>query len=96
MHGSMVCCPCGYEWVTEMHDEMSDASETRWRLDWAQAPAGWNWAAQDGDGCWYFYRTRPQPGFAGRVWRANSRSQQRAGQGEPNLDWHLTLCERGA
>lgn len=95
MHGSMVCHRRGYEWVNGMQDKTGVVIGTPWRLDWTQAPAGWNWAAQDGDGCWYFYRTRPQPGFAGRVWRANSRSQQRAGQGEPNEDWHLTLCERG-
>lgn len=79
-----------------MQDETSAADAAPWRLDWAQAPQGWNWAAQDGDGRWYWYCTRPQPGFAGRVWRANSRSQQLAGQGAPNADWHLTLCQRGA
>ena len=95
MHGSMVCPLCGYEKVIDMHDETGSAGGTPWRLDWAQAPQGWNWAAQDGDGRWYWYRTRPQPGFAGRVWRANSRSQQLAGQSVPNEDWHLTLRERG-
>ena len=95
MHGSMVCSLCGREWGHEMQTETNPGSATSWRLDLAQAPAGWNWAAQDGDGRWYWYRTRPQPGFAGRVWRANSRSQQFAGQGAPNEDWHLTLLERG-
>ena len=72
----------------------ANASASAWVLDWAQAPPGWNWAAQDGDGRWFWYRSPPQPGFAGRVWRAHSRSQQLAGQGAPNLDWHLTLEQR--
>ncbi len=64
--------------------------------DWAEAPTGWNWAAQDGDGKWYWYRTRPILGLAGQIWRANSRNQQFAGQGAPNPDWDLSLQHRPA
>lgn len=62
--------------------------------DWSAAPAGWNWAAQDGDGQWFWYRTQPVLGLAGRVWRCNSRNQRLAGRGEPNPDWALTLRQR--
>ena len=51
--------------------------------DWADAPAGWDWLAQDADGQWFWYRTEPQQGWAGGVWRANSRNQQLAGRTEP-------------
>ena len=75
---------------------MEDAGASVWCLDWSQAPAGWMWAAQDGDGRWFWYRTCPQPGWGGQLWRANSRNQQLAGQGLPNPDWHLTLVQRPA
>lgn len=75
-------------------NETDDPRPEPWAVDWAQAPEGWGWVAQDGDGRWYWYRTRPEPGHAGRVWRCNSRNQQFAGQGAPNADWYLSLAER--
>lgn len=72
------------------HDEKIEAEAP----DWSGAPEGWNWAAQDGDGRWFWYRTRPVLGLAGRVWRSNSRNQRPADQGQPNSDWALTLCRR--
>lgn len=61
---------------------------------WADAPAGWDWLAQDADGQWFWYRTRPELGWAGGVWRSNSRNQQRAGLGLPRTDWDQTLRQR--
>lgn len=64
--------------------------------DWATAPEGWNWAAQDEDGKWYWYRTKPQPGFGGGVWRAHSTAQRLACAGRPNAGWLDTLhCRPG-
>ncbi len=66
-------------------------------LDWALAPEGFNWAAQDADGRWYWYSQLPQPGIGGGVWRANSRHQQYAGTAAPNPDgWLHSLQQRGA
>lgn len=62
--------------------------------DWADAPAHWNWLAQDADGKWFWYRTEPQLGWAGGVWRSNSRDQQPAGQGEPSADWADSIHRR--
>lgn len=73
---------------------MTEHSDREWTLDWAEAPPGWNWAAQDGDGKWYWYRTQPILGLAGRIWRSNSRNQRFAGQGAPNPDWDLSLQQR--
>ncbi|MGB6241071.1 MAG: hypothetical protein WBF69_01165 [Castellaniella sp.] len=64
--------------------------------DWSTAPPDWNWAAQDEDGRWFWYRTEPVPGIGGGVWRANSRNQQYAGQGHPNPDWLESLQQRPA
>jgi len=64
--------------------------------DWSAAPEGWNWAAQDADGRWFWYRVRPVPGIGGGVWRAHSTAQAFACQGEPNDDWFDTLIERPA
>ena len=50
--------------------------------------------AQDEDGRWYWYRTQPQVGVGGGVWRSNSRNQQYAGQGLPNPAWHASLRHR--
>ncbi|HMN20245.1 MAG TPA: hypothetical protein PKA16_02515 [Ottowia sp.] len=75
---------------------LNETAETLWVLDWSEAQAGWNWAAQDGDGKWYWYRTRPILGLAGQIWRANSRNQRFAGQGAPNPDWDLSLQHRPA
>lgn len=73
---------------------MDSQTDTLWTLDWTQAPPGWNWAAQDGDGRWYWYRTQPLPGPGGQVWRSHSRNQRFAGQGAPNADWVLSICQR--
>jgi hypothetical protein len=62
--------------------------------DWATAPDGWDWLAQDEDGRWFWYRSEPRPGIGGGVWRANSRDQQLAASGAPNADWVDTLCQR--
>lgn len=55
--------------------------------EWSDAPAGWNWLAQDADGKWYWYKTEPILGVDGGIWRSNSRNQQFACQGKPNPDW---------
>lgn len=70
---------------------MSPANDTP---DWSLAPEGWNWAAQDADGKWYWYRTEPVLGVGGGIWRSNSRNQQFALQGDPNPDWLETLQQR--
>ncbi|WP_313076890.1 hypothetical protein [Melaminivora sp.] len=62
--------------------------------DWSAAPEGWNWLAQDADGRWFWYRTQPQLGWAGGVWRSNSRNQQLAGEGAPSADWADSLQTR--
>ena len=63
--------------------------------DWADAPPGWNWCAQDEDGRWFWYRQAPLPGMGSGVWRAHSRDQQLAAEtGIPNLDWFDTLHQR--
>lgn len=62
--------------------------------DWAQAPAGFDWRAQDADGQWFWYSQQPECGWAGGIWRAHSRRQQPAGQGAPNADWADTLSRR--
>ncbi|MGB6008577.1 hypothetical protein [Castellaniella sp.] len=64
--------------------------------DWTSAPPDWDWAAQDADGRWFWYRTEPAPGIGGGVWRANSRNQQYAGPGAPNPDWLDSLQQRPA
>ncbi|MBV2180943.1 hypothetical protein [Castellaniella sp. MT123] len=64
--------------------------------DWSTAPEGWDWAAQDADGQWYWYRTEPLPGIGGGVWRSNSRNQQYAGTGAPNPDWLDSIRHRPA
>lgn len=65
-------------------------------LNWAHAPQGWNWAAQDEDGRWFWYGVKPVPGIGGGVWRAPSRAQAFAQQGAPNALWYETLLERPA
>lgn len=62
--------------------------------DWADAPDGWNWLAQDEDGRWFWYGVEPTPSIGGGVWRAPSRAQQLAGESEPNAQWLHTLLER--
>ncbi|PWW47750.1 hypothetical protein DFR36_102124 [Melaminivora alkalimesophila] len=62
--------------------------------DWADAPQGWDWLAQDADGKWYWYRTEPQLFWAGGLWRSNSRNQQYAGQGAPSEGWADSLRVR--
>lgn len=64
--------------------------------DWTAAPPGWDWAAQDADGRWFWYRAEPVPGIGGGVWRSNSRNQQYAGSGAPNPDWLDSLQRRPA
>lgn len=63
-------------------------------LDWSQAPEGWGWAAQDEDGRWFWYKVQPVLGIGGGVWRAPSKAQRLAAQGEPNPLWHQTLRQR--
>ncbi|WP_394064674.1 hypothetical protein [Alcaligenes sp. WGS1538] len=63
---------------------------------WDQAPAGWDWLAQDEDGQWYWYGVTPSPGIGGGVWRAPSRLQKPAGQGRPNPAWAQALYQRPA
>ncbi|MEO6986608.1 MAG: hypothetical protein ABI155_14840 [Paralcaligenes sp.] len=62
--------------------------------DWSMAPEGWNWASQDEDGRWFWYRVKPLPSIGGGVWRAPSRAQVLAWTGQPNPNWVLTLRER--
>lgn len=62
--------------------------------DWSDAPAGWNWVAQDEDGRWFWYRTEPVLGIGGGIWRANSRAQCLAGEGQPNALWYESLRTR--
>jgi hypothetical protein len=62
--------------------------------DWADAPEGWDWLAQDEDGWWYWYGVRPQPSLGGGVWRAPSKAQRRASCGAPNPDWAGSLRSR--
>lgn len=66
------------------------------RPDWSAAPEGWNWVAQDEDGRWFWYRAEPVLGVGGGVWRANSRVQRFAWQGDPNPYWYETLHTRPA
>lgn len=62
--------------------------------DWSLAPAGWDWAAQDEDGRWFWYGVQPQPSIGGGVWRAPSRAQAFACQADPNPEWYDTLRRR--
>lgn len=61
---------------------------------WSDAPEGWNWLAQDADGCWYWYAVEPQLGLPGGVWRSPRRAQQLASQGSPNPLWYESLLQR--
>lgn len=62
--------------------------------DWSCAPDDWHWLAQDEDGRWFWYGVEPKPSIGGGVWRAPSRSQQLAGQSEPEAQWLDTLQKR--
>lgn len=62
--------------------------------NWSLAPQGWDWAAQDEDGRWFWYRVRPAASIGGGVWRAPSRAQVLAYAAEPNPDWYETLRQR--
>ena len=62
--------------------------------DWADAPEGFNWLAQDADGKWYWYKTEPILGVGGGIWKSNSRNQQFAADGDPNDDWLDTMQVR--
>ncbi len=73
---------------------MTIPSDAAWTPDWSQAPEGFDWLAQDADGRWFWYRTEPQLGWAGGVWRSNSRHQQFAGQGAPTALWADSLQAR--
>ena len=86
-----------------MHEVSPPASrfkpivETPWHgLDWQQAPAGFDWVAQDADGKWFWYRVQPQCGMDGGVWRSHSRNQQYAGSSQPSADWWQSLQARPA
>lgn len=63
-------------------------------LDWSLAPQGWDWAAQDEDGRWFWYKVEPMPNIGGGVWRAPSRAQMFAFAAEPNLQWDETRRRR--
>lgn len=63
---------------------------------WADAPAGWNWLAQDEDGRWFWYAVQPQLGMAGGIWRSPRRAQQFAAQGRPNPLWYESCRQRPA
>ncbi|HRL21446.1 MAG TPA: hypothetical protein PLG97_09085 [Alcaligenes sp.] len=65
-------------------------------LQWEQAPAGWDWLAQDADGQWYWYGVEPSPGIGGGVWRAPSRLQKLASPGSANPAWIQALYQRPA
>ena len=62
--------------------------------DWSEAPPGWNWAAQDEDGRWFWYFVEPRPNIGGGVWRAPSRAQQFAYADAVNPGWYETLRQR--
>ncbi|HLR13227.1 MAG TPA: hypothetical protein VK104_06380 [Burkholderiaceae bacterium] len=64
--------------------------------DWADAPDGWNWLAQDADGRWFWYAVEPRLGYAGGVWRSPRLKQQFARRGQPDPDWHLSCMQRPA
>ncbi|TEA78887.1 hypothetical protein [Allopusillimonas ginsengisoli] len=64
--------------------------------NWADAPDGWDWLAQDDDGKWFWYAVEPQPGIAGGIWRSPRRKQQFALQGQPNPRWYETCQQRPA
>jgi len=73
---------------------MNDMTSTQAKEpDWADAPEGWNWLAQDADGRWFWYKVEPQLGVAGGVWRSPRLAQQFAAQGSPNAAWHES-CRR--
>lgn len=61
---------------------------------WSQAPAGWNWLAQDADGRWFWYAVEPQLGLAGGVWRSPRRAQEFAAQGTANPLWYESCQQR--
>jgi len=63
-------------------------------VGFARAPQGWNWAAQDRDGGWYWFRERPIPDLARGQWQVGRNNIQYADQGAPNLDWIRTLRQR--
>lgn len=63
-------------------------------LDWTQAPDGWDWAAQDEDGRWYWYRVVPRPSPSSGVWRSHSSQQRFALQAEPEPRWLESLSRR--
>lgn len=61
---------------------------------WTQAPAGWNWLAQDADGRWFWYAVQPQLGLAGGVWRSPRRAQAFAATGRPDPLWYESCRQR--
>lgn len=62
-------------------------------LDWSKAPPGWNWAAQDEDGRWFWYGVQPSPSMGRGVWQARP-GQVFAWQAEINPLWYETLQRR--
>jgi hypothetical protein len=63
-------------------------------IDWSSAPEGWDWAAQDQDGRWFWYKVEPVPGLGGGVWRAPRQAQRLARAAPSNPDWIDTLQHR--
>ena len=58
--------------------------------DWNNAPEWAEYLAQDHDGIWYWYETKPYPGSTGR-WRVAGGLCSYASH---NSDWEGTLEER--
>jgi hypothetical protein len=59
-----------------------------------RAPQGWNWAAQERSGSWYWFRVQPIPNAAKGEWIAPRNDVLYAGQSEPNRSWANTLRTR--
>lgn len=81
------------EFLQLLHRQALEAA-TESMPRWAEAPAGWNWLAQDADGRWYWYAVEPQLGMAGGIWRSPRRAQQFAAQGQPNPLWYESCTTR--
>jgi hypothetical protein len=63
-------------------------------VGFARAPEGWNWAAQERDGTWFWFRVRPLPNTQKGEWIAPARDTQFASESEPNPNWVDTLRRR--
>ena len=63
---------------------------------WSEAPPWAMWRAQDSDGAWYWFKTRPTPGEEIPWWIGNRKVQDEifAKSGEANLNWKETREKR--